>query len=348
MVVTPGDEIGLRAPSEVARLCGPRFVPDPDVTLPGQPVVYRRPTQFFVWHDDPERWIPATEDEAASWKAAADAYVDALLGAEREIMAAHGVLVDFQSATSIDYTLPTGRPTYPRTVRGRLARRWAAARRRWDERSEASRAALAAEAEERERELVRRSSEAQRRYAARVVAATEAYRPIAELVSQRLAEKAARIERDRLEAEAITAREEEVAARRVWGYELVERDGVPTARAFRHDVAPDGPRRDRPAETAPGPAPKALTGTALKKALLNLPDEPAIEWDPAAERATVAELCPPADPERAFENWWTHLPAYRRTRARGTGATSRHTHASTHHTSHGAHLSGGWSGGVHT
>lgn len=353
MVELPAGGLGPRSPNEVDRLCGPRFVPDPSMTLPGRPVLYVVGGDVASSRDRPGhyRWVAdsacysgktilATDEEVARWEAAMDTYVDALLDAKREIMAAHGVEVLSDDRTGITYRLPGDRPWYPLTVRCQLARVRAAPRRLWAKRSTASRAALAAEAKE-------RSFEAQRRYATQVAAASEAYRPTAEAVAGRLRESAAHITQELVAVLTMAHRQEEVADRRVWGYELAERDAASTVVAFRHDIVADEPRRDRAAETAPGSAHRVLTGYELKEALLDLPDEPTIEWEPAAQRATVAELCPPGDPARAFEDWWTWLPVDSE-RDEGADATSGHTHASTHHTSHGAHLAGGWSGSVHT
>jgi hypothetical protein len=205
VLTLPGDRPGLRPPDEVARLCGPYFVPAPDVILPQRPVLYR--IAASAARDRPERTIPATDEESAAWEAAAEACVSALLGAEREIMAAHGVRIISQGPTEIGYKVPAGRRGYPWTVRGWLARSWATARGCWNERSEAAPTAIATRVPKR----TRVSAAAQRRYAEQVTAAITAYQPVAEVISGRLAEVAARIQRDQRRLAAEWAREREVA-----------------------------------------------------------------------------------------------------------------------------------------
>jgi hypothetical protein len=182
----------------------------------------------------------------------------------------------------------------------------------------------------------RESRDGMRRFRERWQALNAEYRPVREVITERLAEAHRRKE----EARNTLMRSQAESRRSVWGYVATGPDDPPTVYAYRYDVAPATPP---PAADVIERSTEPLQALELGRAVVAVTgiDHPPIDWDPHARAATEAAAGQP------FDDWWrAHGGAYRpREPEPGDPGTSRGT---SHHSSHGVGYDGfGGFGGFH-
>ncbi|MFB7620687.1 hypothetical protein [Kitasatospora sp. NPDC056181] len=275
------DNVRLHA----TKRCGGAFEPVASVELPEQVKVYRIKGN---WGEA----VACSEAERERWSEAESTFLAAVSRALEVLYRAHGgrgATFDLEKGTGAWNTIPA-------------PRHWPG----WKQRA------------------VERSEAAQRAFLAEVQRATEAYRPVREEIDRRLAEQravrqAAELARAR-EAQQRRALLEEVAAQRVWLYEVGEEaaegaegaeegDGPVRVRIFRADLLPAA--ADPGSADPAAPSREPLTASELEKDLYALARAQKaagiiLRWDDAA-RAAVEEECLARGVGVTFAQWWREM-----------------------------------------
>ncbi|MFI6846595.1 hypothetical protein ACIBJD_18360 [Kitasatospora sp. NPDC050467] len=263
------DNVRLHA----TKRCGGAFESVASVELPEQVEVYRI-------KDNWGEAVACSEAERERWSEAASIFLAAVSRALEELYRAHGGrggAFDLEQGTGAWRIVPA-------------PRHWPG----WKQRA------------------VERSEAAQRAFLTEVQRAREAYRPVREEIDRRLAEqRAAREEAERARAREAQQRRAvlvEVAARRVWLYEVGEEAGegdvAVRVRVFRTDLPPIAADRVDPPQ-------EPLTARELEKDLYALARAQeaggiALRWDEAA-RAAVEEECLARGVSVVFAQWWREM-----------------------------------------